>query len=310
MMLEGLSLRATRSDTRTSDVLRRLIAGSLAAVMTTAALPASADVQACVAASEKGQRARSAGKLREAREHFTVCGAESCPALVRNDCAHWNAELASILPSVVFGARDKQGRDLFDVTVSMDGEVLLNKLDGKSVTVDPGKHTFRFEMAGAEPITEVVLIKEGERARVFNVTFDIGGSPPVPEREGPAPSPSDTTDQGHTPYPWIVFGIGAAGTVAGAVILLTTPERPSNCSRDTQTCSKLPNQSEAEFVESREQAGRADSQPVLGLVVGGVGLALAVTGLVWHFLEPTGHRTGARVTPWTTGASSGLSFSF
>jgi hypothetical protein len=294
-----------RVDTRT--VVRRLIAGGLAAVMTAAALPAAADVQACIAASEKGQRARSAGKLREARDHFTVCGAETCPALVRNDCAHWNAEVAAILPSVVFGARDKQGRDLFDVTVSMDGEVLLEKLDGRSVAVDPGKHTFRFETAGAEPITEVVLIKEGERARVVNVTFDMVGSE-SPDREGAGSGAVSVSDEGHTPYPWVVAGIGAVGVVTGAILLLTSPERPANCSRDTQMCTRLPGQSAAEFIESREQAGRADSQPVLGLVVGGVGAALVAAGVVWHFLEPTGRRTGVGLSPWTTGRASGLSF--
>ncbi len=285
--------------------MRRLVAGGLAAVTTLAALPAGADVQACIAASEKGQRARAAGKLREARDQFTICGAESCPALVRNDCATWNAEVAAILPSVVFGARDKQGRDLFDVKVSMDGEVILEKLDGKSVAVDPGKHTFRFETPGAEPITEVVLIKEGERARVFNVTFDMGGDGSTSSAGGGSAAPG--ADKGHTPYPWIVVGVGAAGLLAGTIILLTAPERPSNCSRETQTCTKLPGQSEAEFIESREQAGRADSQPVLGLAVGGIGLALAAAGVVWHFLEPTGPRKEARVMPWTTGTASGFS---
>src|SRR5689334_11089164 len=124
--------------------MRRLLVSGLVLGALVRAAPARADVQACLTASEKGQRARSAGKLREARENFVICGADSCPALVRHDCAQWNSELATTLPTVVFGAHDKSGRDLFDVTVSMDGEVLLKKLDGKSVTVDPGKHTFRF----------------------------------------------------------------------------------------------------------------------------------------------------------------------
>ncbi|MBX3217579.1 MAG: hypothetical protein KF850_36445, partial [Labilithrix sp.] len=37
---------------------------------------ASADVQSCLSASENGQRARAAGKLREAREQFVVCGGD------------------------------------------------------------------------------------------------------------------------------------------------------------------------------------------------------------------------------------------
>ena len=286
----------------TRSLSPRLLAGSLALGALLTATDASADVQACLAASEKGQHARTAGKLREAREHFVVCGGERCPALVRQDCAQWNSELAQTLPSVVFGARDKRGRDLFDVIVSMDGETIVKKLDGKSVTVDPGKHTFRFEAEGFPAVSETVLIKEGERARVFNVTFDREGGSEAPT--GPAGG-----DKGHTPYPWIVVGLGAVGVAAGAVIVVTSPDRPSNCNGSTQTCTRLAGQSDDAFRKIQEDAGAADSQPLLGYIVAGSGLALVAGGLVWHFLEPTGsEKTSAalRVMPWTTGRSSGV----
>ncbi len=291
--------------------MKRLVAGGLALAAVLAAVPSSADLQACLAASEKGQRARAAGKLREARESFIVCGAESCPALVRRDCSQWNSELAPTLPTVVFGAHDKAGRDLFDVTVSMDGEVLVNKLDGKSVTVDPGKHTFKFEAAGLPPVTETALIKEGERARVLNVTFDSGGSTPTTAEPTPGPVVSPGADseksEGHTPYPWIVVGLGAVGVAVGVVIVATAPERPANCNADTETCTRRPDQSTADFQKDQERAGTADSQPVLGYVVMGGGLALVAGGLLWHFLEPTGKaRSVARLMPWTTGKASGV----
>lgn len=261
---------------------------------------ASADVQACLAASESGQHARAAGKLREARERFVVCAAEECPAIVRRDCAQWNAELAQTLPTVVFGARDREGRDLFDVAVSVDGETVVTKLDGKSVTVDPGKHTFRFEAAGFEPVSETALIKEGDRARAIDVT--LGGGDPAPPGGGRA-------EGGHTPYPWIVVGLGAAGVAAGAVIVLTSPERPANCNAETQTCTRLPGQSDADFAESQRTAGTADSQPVVGWIVAGAGAAFVAGGLIWHLLEPTGaEKTSSRVrfAPWTSGQSSGV----
>ncbi|MBX3213841.1 MAG: hypothetical protein KF850_17510 [Labilithrix sp.] len=261
--------------------------------------PASADVQSCLSASENGQRARAAGKLREAREQFVVCGGDGCPAIVRRDCAQWNSELAQTLPTVVFGARDREGRDLFDVTVTMDGEPLVTKLDGKSITVDPGKHTFRFEADGFEPASETALIKEGERARAIDVT--LGG-------DRAAPPDGANGGGGHTPYPWIVVGLGAAGVTAGVVIALTSPERPANCNADTQTCTRLPGQSAADFLKDQETAGTADSQPVLGWVVAGAGAALVAGGLLWHFLEPTGDEKSSsrvRFSPWTTGQSSG-----
>ena len=58
-------------------------------------------VEACLSASEKGQRARASGKLREARDHFAVCGGSGCPAIVRRDCAQWQSELESSMPTIV-----------------------------------------------------------------------------------------------------------------------------------------------------------------------------------------------------------------
>jgi hypothetical protein len=209
------------------------------------------------------------------------------------------------LPTVVFGAHDKQNRDLFDVEVSMDGEPLVKKLDGKSVTVDPGKHTFRFETAGLPPVEEVALIKEGERARVINVTFG-GGAPTAPPSDDQGGS---SREGGHTPYPWIVVGLGAVAVGVGAVVALTAPDRPLGCNAETKTCTRLDGQSDADFRKAQEQAGTADSQPILGYAIAGGGLALVAGGLLWHFLEPTAPEksaTGLRVLPWTNGRSAGL----
>lgn len=297
--------------------MRRLLAFCLAVASVLTPLCARADVQACLGASEKGQRARAAGRLREARDLFLVCGAEGCPAMVRRDCTQWQIEVVSMLPSVVFGAKDRAGRDLFDVTVTMDNEVLTRKLDGKSITVDPGPHTFKLEVAGQPPVIERALVKEGEKTRVIAVT--IGAPSPEPARAATAPSGASTaaqTDQsgGHTVFPWIVVGIGGAAVATGLVVLLTSPSVPEGCNETSKTCAKLPGESAADLAERQKTAGRADTQPTQGLIVGGIGLGLVAGGLLWHFLEPTGdRRTGAvRFTPWaspsSTGAALGGSF--
>jgi hypothetical protein len=265
--------------------------------------------------------------------------------LVRRDCTRWNSELATTLPTVVFGAKDTQGRDLFNVTVSMDGEVLLKRLDGKSVTVDPGKHSFRFEAAGLPPVSEVALIKEGERARAIDVTFESAPAPtptatPIShssgEGEGTTTKKSEGKTEGgkadgakgeggktegHTPYPWIMVGAGVVGVVVGAAVLVTAPARPANCNATTLKCTRGADMSDADFRLTQEQAGTADSQPVLGLVLAGGGVALVAGGLLWHFLEPTGEKagtrtthdarrngvTGLRVQPWSAWRSGGVS---
>lgn len=294
--------------------MRRLIALSLALAAVLAPLRASADVQACLSASEKGQRARGAGKLREARDLFLVCGGEGCPALVRRDCTQWQSEVVSMLPSVVFGAKDRAGRDLFDVTVVMDGETIARKLDGKSVTVDPGPHTFEFRVAGQPPVIERALVKEGEKTRVVAVTFGEAGSAapataaaPQSDTGSTATGAPGTERREHTIAPWIVVGVGGAAVLTGLVVLLTAPSRPAGCNESTKTCTRIEGETAADFEQRQEDAGRSDTQPTQGLIIGGIGLGVVAGGLLWHFLEPTGPRTTGSLTfaPWTTASASG-----
>lgn len=287
--------------------MRPLLVASV--VVLACALPAAAhaaDVDACLSASDVGQSARSEGKLREARKQFLVCGGERCPPIVRRDCVQWAAEVAQEIPSVVFGAKDGEGNDLFDVSVSMDGEPLVIELDGKAVFVDPGPHTFRFDAAGKTSVTEKVLIKEGEKSRVLAATFrkEAPDRPPEPS----VASTDDATAGGHGALPWIVVGIGAAGVATGIAILATSPERPASCDADTKTCTRLPGQSLEDFEADQQKAGDADAQPVIGWAITGIGAAFVAGGLLWHFLEPTGDpKRSARLAPWTTTGGGGLS---
>lgn len=294
--------------------MRRLVALPLVLAATLASARAhAADTAVCLNASEKGQRARTAGKLREAREQFLVCGGEGCPAIVRRDCSQWQVELVNLTPSVVFGAKDRQGRDLFDVVVSMDGEPLVKNLDGKSVGIDPGPHTFKFEMQGHAPVLERALVKEGEKTRVIAVT--IGADPgssigPDPSNSGGSSSdhgPKRTNERRHSALPWVVVGVGAAGVVAGLVVVLTAPKLPPNCLVASQSCTRPTNESNESFKNDQDQAGLSESQPRLGFIIGGVGLGVLAGGLLWHFLEPTGPATTAlRVSPWAGPGSSGM----
>ena len=286
--------------------MRRLLSLGLAVAALAAPLRARAtDVQACLSASEKGQRARSAGKLREAREAFLACGADGCPALVRKDCITWQGEIVAALPTVVFGAKDRAGRDLFDVTVSVDGEVILQKLDGKAVPVDPGPHTFKLETKGSAPVLERALVKEGERARAINVTFGGSaggtgtGTGTGASASASAPAPASDADGnttgtgGHTALPWITVGVGGAAMVFGIAWLAAAPSTPAGCNSATETCTRIAGESAEAFKTRQEDAGRSDAQPVEGALILGIGAALVAGGLLWHFLEPTGNETPA-----------------
>lgn len=289
----------------------RSLCGGVALAIVALSAPARADIKACVAASEAGQHARAAGKLREAQAQFHSCADASCPSIVRRDCQQWKTEITQTMPSVVFAARDRAGKDLFDVAVSMDGETLVTKLDGNPVSVDPGKHVFRFEVAGPTPAvtTETVLVRENERKRNVTATFDAAEAPKVAASPDPVtasvPAPVSAHRE-HSALPWVVAGVGAAGLVTG-IVLFATASRPENCSAETRTCVPRPGQTQAQLETDQSDAQAADNRRTLGLVVGGIGLGALVGGLVWHFLEPTGsRRTSLRFTHWSVGRSSGV----
>jgi hypothetical protein len=159
----------------------------------------------CANAYEQAQRTRNEGLYRSSREHMLVCADEACPKVLRDECAKWLGELDTVIPTVLVVAKDGKGDEVSDVTVSVDGVKLVDHLDGKALPVDPGTRTFRFSRAGSDTIEQKVLIREGEKRRVVNVTF---GSPSTPPPEQPS---TKTTSSGVPVSTWI---LGGAGIVA------------------------------------------------------------------------------------------------
>src|SRR5262245_48266678 len=99
------------------------------------------EVDTCVDANEKAQRLRDEGKIRAAREQLLICVRDVCPAPVKKDCAEGLEKLEAATSSVVLGAKDPQGRDVVQVKVTIDGQPLTEKLDGRPLVVDPGERT-------------------------------------------------------------------------------------------------------------------------------------------------------------------------
>jgi len=133
------------------------------------------------------------------------------------------------------------------------------------------------------------------RNRIENLKKQIAAQPPPTVTPPPptatatvTPPPPAVETREHTVPPWIVVGLGGAAVVAGAVVIATAPKLPTNCVEATETCQRLPNESEGDFKDRQQEAGRSKTQPVVGGIVIGAGAALVVGGLLWHFLEPTG----------------------
>jgi hypothetical protein len=124
----------------------------------------------------------------------------------------------------------------------------------------------------------------------------------------PAPPP----DQGHTVYPWIVVGVGVATMAVGVVLIATTPSLPPGCSVETKECNLIGTEKKTDqsYIDRRDDAGRHVNQPIAGGIVTGIGGALVVGGLLWHFLEPTGPKESAKpkIQPQLGPQFGGLAF--
>jgi hypothetical protein len=147
----------------------------------------------CARGAEEGQRLRAQGKLREARESFTACASERCPALIRSDCSGWLAEVEAAVPTVVVraSAAEDLGRELYDVEVRVDGVALSSKLDGRELPVNPGEHHFAFTAEGRAPVEDTVVIRVGEKHRLLTVALPSAHPVPAPALVSkPAPPPA------------------------------------------------------------------------------------------------------------------------
>jgi hypothetical protein len=161
-----------------------VFATAMAAYMLSAPSRADSTKDQCVDANAKAQDLRRDGKLAAARAELSRCVDTACPELVRNDCTRRLDELDRVQPSLVFDLKNSAGADLIDVRVTMDGQLLVDRLDGRATKVDPGAHEFRFEAPGQPAVAARFLIREGEIGRRERIV--VGNVPaPAPVPVGP-----------------------------------------------------------------------------------------------------------------------------
>lgn len=135
------------------------------------ATPVLAADKACFDAASEGQTLRDEHKLVEARDQFGRCAQAQCPTSMRADCAAWLEEVNTSIPTVVLTATDANGASVFDVRVHVDGQPLVDHLDGLAVPVNPGVSRFRFERADGASIDRLVQVNEGDKHRKIAAVF-------------------------------------------------------------------------------------------------------------------------------------------
>jgi hypothetical protein len=260
-------------------------AGAPTAVAPAVDAPSGPDKAACARSAEDGQRLRAQGKLREAREAFAVCAADGCPALIRNDCGGWLAEVQSAVPTVVVratAAEDPQP-ELYDVEVKVDGAPLTSRLDGRALPVNPGERRFSFTAAGRRAVTQTVVVRVGEQHRLLAVTLPSDHPLPVPPRSRLATAPRVLLIGGGAALA-VSAGFGVAGWLKAHSL------RDSGCA---PTCDR------GDVDSARRLLRVAD----VALGVGAASLA-AAAALIWARPAEPGPRV--EVMPLAGGALVGL----
>jgi hypothetical protein len=299
-----------------------LLATSSLSTTTTTVLAADPTTADCLSASESSLKLRGEHKLRDARNHALVCAAANCPADVRNECLRRVEQVNAAMPTIVFEAKDGAGNDLVAVRVSMDGENLADRLEGSAISLDPGEHTFRFEMEGKPPVEKKLVIHEGEKDRHERVVVDGGTASaaapvatPAPVSSASAPAAASPTSAAATPASWssqktiaiVVGGAGVVGLVVGGIFGSIASSKWSDAKSECSG-SSCPQYQQA--LSDHDAASSAATVSTVSFIVGG--LAVAGGAVLW-FTAPSGSTpsassAGLHLAPQIGPGLAGLSF--
>jgi hypothetical protein len=276
----------------------------LVATLTSAtALAAPPTKEQCIAANEAVQYLREAHKLREAREKLLACAAETCPALVRQDCAQRLDEVTKAMPSVVFEVKDAAGNDAVGVIINMDGQPLARSAAGIAIELDPGEHTFVFEAAGLAKVEKKFVVVEGVKGR--REVIRLGSAKPTEAAtSAPAPSRKEVSSRWSGPpiLAWAAFGGGGAGLLLGITAGLVAGGKHSTlhgeCNNTAGTCAP-------QYAGDLDAFNTWRTVSTIGYVVGALGVA---GGAALWFMAPKVPSANAHV--WFGPASAGIAGRF
>jgi hypothetical protein len=268
------------------------VASLLTASLALGGQPAFADFTGdqCIAANAKAQLLRREGKLSAAHEQLTLCVDTHCPGMVRDDCARRLDELDGLQPTIVFDAKDSAGGDVSAVKVAVDGRPLTERLDGSPLSLDPGPHTFTFDVAGQPTTTRRIVLKEGEKGRIEHIVVVVvaavpSASPTAPGAPLPIPPPSETAAGGlgtRKTTALVLMGVGVAGVAAGTVFGLMAGSAWNESKQECAPGCAPP--AHAQAVTDHDKAVSDGTFSTLGFIAGG---ALLAGGAVLFFTAPS-----------------------
>jgi hypothetical protein len=244
--------------------MRALLATAL--LLAAPAAFAQEDKAKCRASFEAAQTLRDEGKLSAAREEMTTC-TRVCPNAFAKLCEGWLGDVEKSIPTIVLRAVDGSGRDLVDVSVTLDGKPIATRLDGKSIALDPGTHVVKLAFEGAV-VTKEIVVAAGEKNRIVLATF--ASKPPPPQ-----PVPAPVMERPSAPI--AAFVVGGLGVVALGGFAYFGLKGDSDHHALVDSCSKTASCTQEDKDKVLREWRTADVFLASGVVLLGVGTYLYVT---------------------------------
>lgn len=245
----------------------------------------------CLLAAEASLKLRGEHKLRLTRTQLLVCSSPSCPSEVRQECMKRIDEVNAAAPTIVLAVKNGAGKELATVKVTVDGQVIADHLDGSALSVDPGAHEFTFESAGMPPLTETIILHEGEKDRRETVLLGGGTGAPSPSA---APTQGDESEPASTSHAssgstqrtigLVTGGVGVAGLAVGTVFGILASSSWSSAKKDCPGFAGCTSQA----TDERSTAITDATVSTVGFIAGGV---LAATGVVLYLTAPKSEAT-------------------
>jgi hypothetical protein len=228
----------------------------------------------CVASYQQAQVSRQDGDLLKAQQELVSCAGAGCPDAMQADCSRWLEEVEAALPSVVFRALTPNGSDIADARIQVDAQP-ERALDGRSITLNPGKHQVTVRAPHFAPVTLQVQFVEGQKLREQALTLHpITRSPSASgSMTQAAAAGSNPAERRFTAVQWV----GASGAVAGGLGLTYFGLKARAGDSDLGACSPICSKGAVADVKRNYLAANASLG--LGLV------ALAVSAMHYHLIQ-------------------------
>jgi serine/threonine-protein kinase len=223
------------------------------------------------------------------------------------------ASVESRLSKLRVDAQTMQGG--VQVTVELDGKLVLDGALGIDFAIDPGDHVISARAPGREPWSTTIRIGPSGDTQVVRLPELAPLVPPSSKPPGPtapvappiAPATFADADTSLPVWPWVVGGLGLTSVGVGIGFAvdqqLAASELEDRCGADRSRC---PADYDFEPVRSREERSHA-----LGLgfsVSGGLALGAAVIGLLVSTTETSNETARARVDVGPHGARVRVDF--